>query len=159
MANAFDAITGVSGPTEIGNVEMVGDRAMLVADVDKPAKYLEGHYTIQDRIDLGSPQNPTNLAAGAIQQFNFVCSSPFKPEQFIIDSTVATDISVLAIDIGSSRYIEGGSVPGAMYSEVSTLRYVSWRTVQTTVPIQITVRNDTLLTVTVKMAIRGLRLV
>jgi hypothetical protein len=65
----------------------------------------------------------------------------------------------MAIDIGSSRYIEGqNGVPGDQYSEVSNTRKVSWGTVQTTVPISITIRNDSAAPVTVKFALRGLRL-
>jgi len=161
MPNALDAIMGVGEPFELvgGGVEMLGDRAVAVADIDNPAKYLEGKYTIQDRIDLGFVQNATVLAAGASLLFQTQCSSPFKPLEFVIDSSVATFLSITGIVIGAAIYIEGGAVPGAIYSEVSLARKISWRTVQTTVPIQVTVRNDDGAPHMVKMAVRGFRLV
>lgn len=167
--NGFEQALGVGQPIEMlgSPTEIlgaydgsdVGDRANMVADIDNPAKYLEGKYTIQDRIDLGFAQNPTTIAPGATQLFTAVCSSPFKPLRFLIDSSVATDVSVMSVVIGSAIYVEGGPVPGAMYSEVSTEGRVSWRTVQTTVPIQILIRNDSAAPVAVKMSIRGFRLV
>lgn len=158
---AFDRMMGVNGPSEIlsAPIELLGDPTMLVPTVDQPARYTEGKYTIEDRIDLGFAQNPTVIAPGATQLFTASCSSPFKPEKFMIDSAVATDISVMDIAIGSSRYTEGGPVPGSVYSEVAVTNRISWRTVQTTVPIQITVRNDSANPVSVKMAVRGFRLV
>jgi len=151
----------LGGPAEIlsGYDGDVGDRANMVADIDNPAKYLEGKYTIQDRIDLGFAQNPTIIAPGATQLFTAVCSSPFKPLRFLIDSAVASDVSVMSVVIGSAIYVEGGPVPGAMYSEVSTEGRVSWRTVQTTVPIQIIIRNDSAAAVSCKLGLRGFRLV
>lgn len=166
--NGFEQAMGVGQPIEMlgSPTEIlgaydgdVGDRASLIADIDNPAKYLEGKYSIQDRIDLGFAQNPTTIAAGLTQLFTAVCSSPFKPLRFLIDSAVAADVSVMSVVIGSSIYVEGGPVPGAMYSEVSTEGRVSWRTVQTTVPIQIVIRNDSAAPVAVKMSIRGFRLV
>jgi hypothetical protein len=159
--NAFERMMAVNGPTDIlsGPVEMLGDPAAMVPTVDQPARYTEGKYAIEDRIDLGFAQNPTVVAPGATQAFTAQCSSPFKPEKFMIDSAIATDISVTDIAIGSSRYIEGGPVPGAIYSEVAVTNRISWRTVQTTVPITITVRNDSANPVSVKMAVRGFRLV
>ena len=159
--SAFDEMMGgrVNGPIEIGLTEIVGDRVVMVPDVDKPKQYLEGKYTIQDRIDLGSPQNDNVAIAAFPTTRQFACSSPFKPEELIIDSATATDLSIMDVAIGSSRYTEGGPVPGAVYSEVALSRRVSWRTVQTTVPILITVRNDTANPVIAKLCIRGLRLV
>ncbi len=166
--NGFEQAMGVGqpiemlgGPTEMlgGDYGDVGDRASMVADIDNPAKYLEGKYSIQDRIDLGFSQNPATIAPGAVALFTAVCSSPFKPLRFLIDSAVAADVSVVSVVIGSSIYVEGGPVPGAMYSEVSTEGRVSWRTVQTTVPIQVQIRNDSAAAVSVKLALRGFRLV
>jgi hypothetical protein len=167
--NAFEQAMGVGSPIEMlgGPAEIlsgydgtdVGDRANMVADIDNPAKYLEGKYTIQDRIDLGFSQNPATIAPGATQLFTAVCSSPFKPLRFLIDSAVAADVSVMSVVIGSAIYVEGGPVPGAMYSEVSTEGRVSWRTVQTTVPIQIVIRNDSAAPVSCKLGLRGFRLV
>jgi hypothetical protein len=157
--SAFDRLVGMNGPIDIGDVEMLGDPAMYVPTVDKPATYTEGKYTIQDRIDLGFAQNPTVIAAGMQAVFTASCSSPFKPERFMIDSAIAADVSVMSIDIGSARYIEGGPVPGAVYSEVSVTNKVSWRTVQTTVPITVTIRNDSANPVSCKMGVRGFRLV
>jgi hypothetical protein len=159
--NGFEQAMGVGQPIEMlgGPTEMLGDPASMVADIDNPAKYLEGKYTIQDRIDLGFAQNPATIAPGAIQLFTAVCSSPFKPLRFLIDSAVAADVSVVSVVIGSAIYIEGGPVPGAMYSEVSTEGRVSWRTVQTTVPIQIGIRNDSAAPISCKLGLRGFRLV
>lgn len=158
--NAMDTIMGVGEPFELvsGGVEMLGDRAVAVADIDNPAKYLEGKYTIQDRIDLGFAQNAAVIAPGGQLLFTAVCSSPFKPLEFVIDSTVATFLSVMSVVIGSAIYVEGGAVPGAIYSEVSLARKISWRTVQTTVPIQVLIRNDDIAAHAVKMAVRGFRL-
>jgi len=103
--NGFEQAMGVGSPIEMlgGPAEIlsgydgtdVGDRANMVADIDNPAKYLEGKYTIQDRIDLGFSQNPATIAPGATQLFTAVCSSPFKPLRFLIDSAVAADVSVM----------------------------------------------------------------
>lgn len=163
MANAYSALMGdnVGEPHDsyVGApIEIVGDRAVVVADVDNPAKYLEGKYTAQDRIDLGFG-NAAVLPAGATGTYSASCSSPFKPEEMTIPSWLAPDVSVMAIDIGSSRYIEGqNGVPGDQFSEVSNTRKVSWGTVQTTVPISITLRNDSPVPIVIKFAIRGLRL-
>lgn len=164
---AFDRIAGLEGPIEMGLTEILGDAAMAVPEVDKFQKYTEGKYTIADRIDLGFTQCPLLVAAsgalpgGPFTSFTLTgsCSSPFKPERFIIDSTVATDVSIESIDIGSARYIEGGKIPGAVYSEVAVTSKISWRTVQTTVPIVIKGQNDTTSAIVVKAAIRGFRLV
>jgi hypothetical protein len=164
MQNAYASLMGadVGDPREFvgAPIEIVGDRAVAVPDVDNPAKYLEGRFTVQDRIDVGFGNNAT-LAPGAVQQFAATISSPFKPEELTIPSWLAPDVSVMAIDIGSCRYIESGTgsgVPADQYSEVSNTRKVSWGTVQTQVPIQITLRNDTAAAVNVKFCIRGLRL-
>jgi hypothetical protein len=159
MSNAFERLVGMNGPIDMGDVEMLGDPAMYVPEVDRPAKYTEGKYTIQDRIDLGFAQNPTVIQAGQQAVFTAACSSPFKPERFMIDSAIAADVSVMSVDIGSARYVEGGPVPGSQYSEVSVANRVSWRTVQTTVPITVTIRNDSGNPVSVKMGVRGFRLV
>lgn len=138
--------------------EIVGDKAVVVADVDNPAKYLEGRYTAQDRIDVGFGDNAV-LLPGVIATYQAQLSTPFKPEELTIPSWLAPDISVLAVDIGPNRYIDGGhGIPGDQYSEVSNTRKVSWGTVQTTVPIAIQVRNDSIAPVNIKFAIRGLRL-
>lgn len=157
--SALERITGLEGPVDLGLTEILGDAAIMVPEVDKPAKYTEGKYTVADRIDLGFDLCPLPVLAGASFTLKAVCSSPFKPERFIIDSSVATDLSITAIDIGSSRYIEGGKIPGAVYSEVAVTSKISWRTVQTTVPIIVTGQNDAANQVVVKAAIRGFRLV
>jgi hypothetical protein len=167
MTNALDRIAGLEGAIDIGLTEILGDAAALVPEVDKPKSYTEGKYTIADRIDLGFSQCPLLVAAsgalplGPMTPFTLqaVCSSPFKPERFTIDSSVATDISIASIDIGSARYIEGGLVPGAVYSEVAVTSKISWRTVQTTVPIVVKGQNDTTAPIVVKASIRGFRLV
>ena len=163
--SALDRLAGLEGPIDLGLTEILGDAAILVPEVDKPAKYTEGKYTVADRIDLGFRECPLPVA-GAVAPATFVpftlnavCSSPFKPERFVIDSAVATDISITDIAIGSSRYIEGGKVPGAIYSEVAVTSRISWRTVQTTVPIIISGQNDTVNAIVVKACIRGFRLV
>lgn len=161
--SAYDQLLGVGDLVEIGGgVEILGDRAIAVADIDNPAKYLEGKYTIEDRIDVGFLQNASILTAagtaGATLLFTAVCSSPFKPLEFIVDSSVALDLSIVDVKIASSTYIESAPVPAAVYSEVSLARRISWRTVQTTVPIQVTVRNDSANSVMVKMCVRGFRL-
>lgn len=164
MGNAYEAMLGtnVGDPRDfVGSpIEIVGDRAVVVPEVDQPAKYLEGHFNVQDRIDVGFGNNAV-LAPGASQTFNATISSPFKPEELTIPSWLAPFVSVMAIDIGSSRYIESGTgsgVPGDQFSEVSNTRKVSWGTVQTQVPIQITLRNDSAVAQNIKMVCRGLRL-
>jgi hypothetical protein len=161
MPNAYEALMGSSVGSRdfVGSpIEIVGDRAVVVADVDNPAKYLEGKYSAQDRIDVGFG-NSAALAAGAVATYVATISTPFKPEELTIPSWLAPDVSIMAVDIGPSRYIDGQSgIPGDQYSEVSNTRKVSWGTVQTTVPIAITLRNDSANPVTVKMALRGLRL-
>lgn len=139
-------------------IEIVGDRAVVVAEVDNPAKYLEGKYVAQDRIDIALG-NKVTLAIGATVTYTVTVSTPFKPEELVIPSWLAPNVSVMAIDIGPNRYIDGNNgVPGDIYSEVSNTRKVSWGTVQTGVPIQIQLRNDSAAAVTATMAIRGLRL-
>jgi len=163
MPNAYEQLLGagsVGDPREFvgAPIEIVGDKAVVVADVDNPAKYLEGKYVAQDRIDIGFG-NAVTLAAGAIATYQATASTPFKPEELTIPSWLAPDVSITAIDIGPNRYIDGQSgVPGDQYSEVSNTRKVSWGTVQTGVPIAISVRNDSAVAVTVKFALRGLRL-
>jgi len=159
--SALDRIAGLEGPIDLGLTEILGEAAVMVPEVDKPAKYTEGKYSIADRIDLGFDLCPLSVAGvpGTPFTLKAVCSSPFKPERFIIDSTCATDISITAIDIGSSRYVEGGKIPGAVYSEVAVTSKISWRTVQTTVPIVVSGQNDTATPIVVKAAIRGFRLV
>jgi hypothetical protein len=159
MPNAFDHMMGsVNGTTEIGSpfVE-IGERTMAVPEVDQVAKYTEGKYTIQDRIDIGIGDNAV-LAPGATVTYQTTVTTPFKPESFTIPSSFASDVSVVGIDIGPCRYIDGLPVPGDNYSEVSLDRKVSWGTVQTGVPIRVTLRNDTAAAVNVKMTLRGLRL-
>lgn len=159
--SAFDQMMGnsVGGPVEmLGQpIEILGERAMAVAEVDNPAKYLEGRYVAQDRIDVGFGNNAV-LAAGATTEFTAVVSTPFKPEELVIPSWLAPDVSITNADIGPNKYIDGGPVPGDQYSEVATTRKVSWGTVQTSVPIKITLRNDSAVPVNVKFALRGLRL-
>lgn len=165
MPNAYASLMGagnsVGEPRDefVGApIEIVGDRAVVVAEVDNPAKYLEGKYVAQDRIDVGFANGAT-LAAGASAVYSATVSTPFKPEELTIPSWLAPDVSIMAVDIGPNRYIDGQSgIPGDQYSEVSNTRKVSWGTVQTGVPIQITVRNDKAVAVTVKFALRGLRL-
>ena len=163
MSNPFSNLMGVSDPdmAEVGApITILGDPAAAVAEVDRPAKFLTGNYTIQDRIDIGLGNNAV-LAAGATATYACSVSSPFKPESLTIPSWLAPDVSVMDVKIGSDLYVESNpvsGVPGDQFSEVSVTRKVSWGTVQTNVPIQITLRNDTALPVNVKMAIRGLRL-
>lgn len=163
MPNAYSELMGagsVGDPREFvgAPIEIVGDKAVVVADVDNPAKYLEGKYVAQDRIDVGFG-NAVTLAAGATATYTATVSTPFKPEELTIPSWLAPDVSIMAVDIGPNRYIDGQSgVPGDQYSEVSNTRKVSWGTVQTGVPIAISVRNDTAAAVTIKFALRGLRL-
>lgn len=165
MPNAYELMglgagsVGEPRNTYVGApIEIVGDRAIVVADVDNPAKYLEGKYTAQDRIDIGFG-NAVSLAAGATFTYSTTVSTPFKPEELTVPSWLAPDVSIMAIDIGPCRYIDGqNGIPGDQYSEVSNTRKVSWGTVQTGVPIAITLRNDTAAAVTVKLALRGLRL-
>lgn len=154
--------TSVGDPRDyVGSpIEIVGDRAIAVPEVDNPARFMEGKFTVQDRIDVGFG-NGALLAPGAQQMYSATVSSPFKPEELTIPSWLGPDVSVMAIDIGSCRYIESGTgsgVPGDQFSEVSNTRKVSWGTVQTQVPIQITLRNDSAVAVSIKMALRGLRL-
>lgn len=142
----------VSGP-----VEILSDRAIVVPEVDNPAKYLEGKYIAQDRIDVGFG-NAAALAIGATTPYTQTVSTPFKPEELTVPSWLAPFVSITAIDIGPNRYIDGGPVPGDQYSEVSNTRKVSWGTVQTGVPIVITLRNDSGNVLVVKFCLRGLRL-
>ena len=161
MANAYDAMMGnVGDPREFvgAPIEIVGDRAVVVTEVDNPAKYLEGKYVAQDRIDVGFGNNAV-LAPGATQSFVATTSCPFKPEELTVPSWLAPDVSITAIDIGPCRYLDGqAGVPGDQYSEVSNTRKVSWGTVQTGVPMSISIRNDSLAAVNIKFALRGLRL-
>jgi len=159
MTNAYDRMMGV-GDVDIlsGNVDILGDPAAAVDAANPVGKYIDGKYTIQDRIDLGFAENGTVVAAGALQTFNATCASPFKPLEFVIDSTIATFLSITLIRIGASIYVEGGPVAGAIYSEVSLARKISWRTVQTQVPIQVTVRNNDVNPHAVNMTVRGFRL-
>jgi hypothetical protein len=124
MSNAYDALMGTSGDVEIGKVEIVGRRAIAVPESDNPQKFLEGKYTVADRISVGFPQNPATIGAGLQLQFVAQLSTPFKAEKMVIDSEHAADVSVM----------------------------------QTTVPIQITIRNDTAGPIAVKLGLRGLRL-
>jgi hypothetical protein len=158
MSNAYDALMGTSGDVEIGKVEIVGRRAIAVPESDNPQKFLEGKYTVADRISVGFPQNPATIGAGLQLQFVAQLSTPFKAEKMVIDSEHAADVSVMAIDVGPNRYVDGGPVPGALFSEVALDNFCSWDTVQTTVPIQITIRNDTAGPIAVKLGLRGLRL-
>jgi hypothetical protein len=162
MPNPYAEMMGAVGePRDVyvgGPVEIVGDRAVVVAEVDNPAKYLEGKFVAQDRIDIGFGNAAILLAAPAQLIFTATASTPFKPEELTIPSWLAPFVSVIAIDIGPNRYIDGGPVPGDQYSEVSNTRKVSWGTVQTGVPMSITLRNDTVNPLTIKFCLRGLRL-
>jgi hypothetical protein len=164
MPNAYARMMGAGDVGEprsefVGApIEIVGDRAVVVAEVDNPAKYLEGKYTAQDRIDVGFG-NAAILAAGAITTYTTTVSTPFKPEELTVPSWAGPNLSITAIDIGPCRYIDGQSgIPGDQYSEVSNTRKVSWGTVQTGVPMAITVRNDSAGPVVIKLCVRGLRL-
>lgn len=159
-------VLGLNGPVEIVGgrggymgqpVEIIGDRAVAVAEVDKPSTYLEGKFTAIDRIDVGFGDNAV-LAAGGIVTYDATVSTPFKPEEMVFPSWLAPSVSITNVDIGPSKYIDGGSVPADIYSEVSTARRVSWGTVQTSVKIRVTIRNDSAVPVNVKFALRGLRL-
>jgi hypothetical protein len=159
MGNAFDAMMG----NGVGDVQIVGDRVLQVAEVDKPATYLnDGKFTAQDRIDLGfTPDQAgggTTLAPGASLEFQAQCTTPFKPEQLIIDSAQAGDLTILQITANSVMYIDGAPVPATGYSEVSTATRVSWGTIQTSGLVKITVRNDGAAAFAVRMSLRGLRL-
>lgn len=157
--SAYDAMMGVSGRVEIGApIEIVGDRTVRTQDVAPRSSYREGDYTKEDVIDLGFREAGTLIGPGLSLQCNAVCSNPFKPLEFMIDSSIAADVSVTAIDIASARYVQGGAVPGSVYSEASTGRNISWDTVQSTVPIQVTLRNDSAVPVPVRMSIRGRRI-
>lgn len=159
-------VLGLNGPVEIVGgrngymgqpVEIIGDRAIAVAEVDKPSTYLEGKYTAIDRIDVGFGDNAV-LGVGATTTFTAMVSTPFKPEEMVFPSWLAPFVSITNVDIGPSKYVDGGAVPADIYSEVSTARRVSWGTVQTSVTIRVTVRNDSPAPVNVKFALRGLRL-
>lgn len=157
--NAFERL-GVGEPTEIisGRTEIIGDRAVVVPGVDNPKQYMEGKYTAQDRIDVGFQNNGATIGPGLDVTFIAAVSTPFKPEEFIIPSDIAPDLSVTAIVIGPNSYTDGGPVPAAVYSEVSVTRKVSWDTVQTSVQIKITIHNDSAAAVIGKISLRGLRL-
>lgn len=165
MPNAYELMglgagsVGEPRDTYVGQpIEIVGDRAVVVAEVDNPAKYLEGKFVAQDRIDIGVG-NAATLAIGATTTYPVTVSTPFKPEELTVPSWAAPSLSIMAIDIGPNRYIDGqNGIPADQYSEVSNTRKVSWGTVQTGVPIQISVRNDSAAAVVIKFAIRGLRL-
>lgn len=159
MSSVYDNMMGVSGRVDIsGPIEIVGDPTVRTSEARSRAQYREGDYTEEDIIDLGFKENQQMIAPGATLICSAVCTSPFAPREFLIDSAIAADVSVTSVDIGSSRYVEGGAVPGAIYSEASTTRYVSWRTAQTTVPIQVGIRNDSAVPVPVRMSIRGKRI-
>lgn len=156
--NDFDRMMG-----NTGDIEIVGDRVRQVAEVDKPATYTaDGKYIAQDRIDLGF--NPdmgglgTTLAVGATQEFVGVCTTPFKPEELIIDSAQAGDLTITQVNANSVLYIDGAPVPATCYSEVSTARRVSWGTIQASGLVRISIRNDGANPLAVRMSLRGLRL-
>jgi hypothetical protein len=162
MSSAFDRMMGnqVNGEVDIvgGPYEIIGDKAVLVPDVDKPGQYTEGKFTAQDRIDVGFSNNGQVIAPGADVVFTAQVSTPFKPEEMIIPSNLAPDLAVAAVVIGPNSYIDGGAIQAAAYTEVSTARKVSWATVQTSVPIKITLRNISAAPVNGWVNLRGLRL-
>lgn len=158
MPSPFDQMMGT-----VGDVEIVGDRVRQVAEVDKVAVYTnDGKYIAQDRIDMGFIPDMaalgTSLAAGAQQEFQAEATTPFKPEELIIDSSQATDLSIVSVNANSVNYIDGGAVPASAYSEVSNARRVSWGTIQTSGKIKIVVRNDSAAPIVIRMSVRGLRL-
>lgn len=161
--NALDRMMGngqVNGEYDIvsGPYEIIGDKAVLVPDVDKPGQYTEGKFTAQDRIDLGFQNNGAAIAPGAEVIFIAQASTPFKPEEFVIPSYLAPDLAVTAVNIGPNSYIDGGPVQASAYTEVATTRKVSWATVQTSVQIKITLRNISAAPVVGWLSLRGLRL-
>lgn len=164
--NGYDAMmgNGTVGDTQIlRGLNSVGDPAVNVAEVDRPGTYTNnGAFTAMDRIELGfTPDQAglgTTLAPGASLEFTAECTTPFKPEQLIIDSAQAGDLTIMSINANAIQYVDGGPVQATSFSEVSTARFVSWGTVQTSGKIKIVLRNDGAAAFAVRMSVRGLRL-
>jgi hypothetical protein len=129
----------------VGEVEIVGRPAQPSAEGQKAATYNpQADYKNAYDIDLGFQSAAFGgalIAVGATADLVIQPVTPFKPKELRVPGTIAPDFEIVSMTLADRAYIDGSPIPCENYSEVSNVGLMDIGTIQTSVPLRITVRN------------------
>lgn len=130
----------------VGDVDILGRPAAAASGGASPVSYSpEAEYTVGYEIDFGFES--ATFASGALipvggsQTLVITPVTPFKPKEMRIPSAIANDFEIVDILLADRHYIDGAPIPCDNYSEVSNVGLMDIGTINTTVPLKMTVRN------------------
>lgn len=128
----------------VGDVE-IGRPASPSGEQSKAVSYNPtADYKNAYDIDLGFESAPFGgalLAVGATQVITVQPVTPFKPHELRIPGSIAADFEIAAMTLADRAYIDGSAIPCENYSEVSNVGLMDIGTINTSVPLKITIRN------------------
>jgi hypothetical protein len=128
----------------VGDVE-IGRPAQPSGDTAKAVTYNpQQDYKNAYEIDLGFQSAAFGgalIAVGATQDLIVAPVTPFKPSELRVPGSIAPDFEIVALTLADRSYVDGTPIPCENYSEVSNVGLMDIGTLNTSVPLRMTVRN------------------
>jgi hypothetical protein len=164
--NAYTRMMAGMNDVDISAVDIMGEPTDKVPSLARRGAYTDRAYGDEDQVDFGfdsaqHPQATVNAAgavlAGATALLRVQVSSPFKPVDFQVESSVALWFNIQSLKIGPIILVEGDPIPASKYSEVSLYAHVDWPTLQTSQLVEMTVTNIGALPHRFRASIKGKR--
>jgi hypothetical protein len=145
----------------VGDVEIVGRPAQASAESSKGATYNPTQeYKNAYEIDFGFQSaafGGATIAVGATQDLVVAPVTPFKPSELRVPGTIAPDFEIVSMNLGDRSYMDGTPIPCENYSEVSNVGLMDIGTINTSVPLRMTVRNIGAVAARFRANFRGLK--
>jgi hypothetical protein len=129
----------------VGDVEIVGRPAQAGSGGSTPVSYNpQQEYTKGYEIDFGFQSAPFGgalVAVGATVDLVIQPVTPFKPSELRVPGSIAADWEIVSMVLADRSYMDGTAIPCENYSEVSNVGLMDIGTINTSVPLRMTVRN------------------
>ena len=137
--SVMDAVLNNVGDVEIGRPAQAGGTGQQPVQYNPQQEYTKGYD-----IDFGFQSAAFGgalVAVGATADLVIQPVTPFKPTELRVPGSIAADWEIVSLVLADRSYMDGTPIPCENYSEVSNVGLMDIGTINTSVPLRMTVRN------------------